>query len=227
MIRLEPKEVEARQFVTRTFVERGSAPTSAEIAQRFGLSAEETAELLRKLVEKKALVLHPRAPEVWVAHPFSNSPNSFWVETLDGKQGWWSNCAWCALGVSALVKRDVRLISRWGGEKEQFAVEVKNGKLSSEDFVVHMALPVARLWDNVIHSCSLMLPHKDEAALEAWCERHRIKKGAVMRASKCYELAEKWYGPYLDPGWNRKSGEEVTDLFRSMGLDLEFRERAA
>ena len=224
MVRLNGQEVIIRQFITRTFLKSGFAPRIVEIQREFGLSWDETLLILHSLAEKKALVLHPHTSEVWLAHPFSHSPNAFWVETLDSQQGWWSNCTWCAMGVSSLIKRDVRLLSRWGGESEPFEIEVRNGRLSRSDFVVHMGLPVSELWKNVIHSCSLMLPHKSENDLNAWCVRHRISKGSALKAEKCLELSEKWYGTYLDEGWNRKSSEEVDQFFSSIGLDLNFRE---
>lgn len=127
------------------------------------------------------------------------------------------------MGISALFKQDVSLTSRWGGEGEQFKIEIKNGKLTNSNFVVHMALPVARLWDNVIHSCSLMLPFKNEDDINEWCKKHRIEKGNVISAEKCFELSTKWYGPYLDENWNRKGPEEVKAFFESIGLDLNFK----
>lgn len=222
MIRLTPQQVQIRQFVTRTFLERGYVPTTEEISKYANLDISVTESVLKSLAENKALVLHPHKCEVWLAHPFSASPNSFWVQSLNSTQGWWSNCIWCAMGVAALAKEDVRLTSRWGGEEETFSIEVKNGKISDSDFVVHMALPVARLWDNVIHSCSLQLPFKSEEAVNQWCKRHRISKGSVISAEKCYELSSKWYGPYLDKDWNRKSPEEAKEFFSSIGLDLNF-----
>ena len=223
MIRLTEQEVKIRQFITRTFLEQGFVPSTTEIGQYANLDNSETEKLLKSLAENRALVLHPHKCEVWVAHPFSASPNSFWVQSLHTDRGWWSNCIWCAMGVAALAKEDVKLISRWGGEEETFSIEVKNGKLSRNDFVVHMALPVARLWDNVIHSCSLQIPFRSEEAVNEWCDRHRIEKGSVITAEKCYELSIKWYGSYLDTNWNRKSPEEAKEFFNSIGLDLNFK----
>lgn len=223
MIKLTQQQVEIRQFITRMFLERGFAPSIEEISKEAQLELSKTEDLMRSLSESKALVLHPNQCQVWVAHPFSASPNSFWVQALQSKRGWWSNCSWCAMGVASLAQEEVKLISRWGGEEETFSVEVKNGKLSRTDFVVHMALPVSKLWDNVIHSCSLMLPFKSELAVDEWCERHRIQKGAVISAEKCFELSSKWYGTFLDPDWNRKSPEEVKTFFESIALDLEFK----
>ncbi len=222
MEKLNADEVKIRQFITKQFLEKGFVPTSEEISIYANVSKSTIEDILKSLANKKALVLHPHNSEVWLAHPFSSSPNSFWVHSLTTKRGWWSNCIWCAIGVAALAGEDVRLTSRWGGEDELFSIEVKNGKLTNSNFVVHMALPVARLWDNVIHSCSLQLPFKNESAVNEWCTRHRISKGSVISADKCFELSSKWYGNYLDSNWNRKSPEEVKEFFDSIGLDLNF-----
>ena len=223
MMKLSADQIQVRQFITRTFLEKGRPPVQADIANELSISAVDAKQILKSLAENKALVLHPKTDEVWIAHPFSSSPNSFWIEDIEGKVGWWSNCAWCAMGVAALAARPVRIISRWGGENETFAIEIRNGKLERTDFVVHFATPVPKLWDNVIHSCSMMLPHKSEKLLDEWCQRHRLERGASLSAEKCWELSQKWYGDYLHSQWNRKSPEEVKSFFNSIGLDLDFR----
>lgn len=223
MMKLNPMQVRARQFITRTFLEKGFPPTSQEVSQHIHLDNDETETLLKSLSENKALVLHPHKSEVWLAHPFSASPNTFWVKSLSSNKGWWSNCSWCAMGIASLAQEDVQIISRWGGEDETFVTEVRNGNLTNSNFFVHMALPVSNLWDNVIYSCSLMLPFKSENAVDVWCDRHRINKGSVISADKCFELSSKWYGIYLDANWNRKSPDEVKNFFASIELDLNFK----
>lgn len=222
MIKLSEIQVQVRQMITRKFLDDGYMPPLSVLARAFNKTESEMADTLRELAANKALVLHPHVPEVWIAHPFCASPNSFWVEDINAQRGWWSNCTWCAMGVAALVKRDVRLYSRWGGEAKPFLLEIIDGVLCDSDFVVHMAQPVVRLWDNVIFSCSLMLPHRSADQLTQWCERHQIVQGAVLPAEKCWELSKKWYGSYLDDDWNRKSAEEVREFFDSIGLDLDF-----
>lgn len=222
MIKLSEIQVQVRQMVTRYFLDFGYPPSVSLIAQSFNKAEPDLISIMQELEQNKALVLHPHQPEVWIAHPFSASPNSFWVEDLSNKKGWWSNCAWCAMGVAALAKRGVRLHSRWGGESEPFVLDIVNGELSTSDFVVHMAKPVARMWDNVIHTCSLILPHRSKEELAAWCNRHDVPLGAILPASKCWELSQKWYGSYLDDDWNRKNAEEVAEFFSSIGLDLNF-----
>ena len=223
MVKLSQEQVKVRQFITQFFVDTGRAPFLTEIVSRLSIEQSQSQHLLKSLAENKALVLHPHTAEVWIAHPFSASPNSFWIEEINSRSyGWWSNCAWCAMGVAALVAKPVRIVSRWGGEGDVFEIEIKNGRLEKTDFVIHFATPVAKLWDNVLHSCSMMLPHKSESMLDQWCQRHGFEKGACVPAEKCWELSQKWYGDYLNPDWNRKSPEEVQLFFESIGLDLFF-----
>lgn len=222
MVKLDSQQVKVRQFITQSFVQTGHPPHANEIAEKLALQPEKVKQVLKSLAENKALVLHPSSAEVWIAHPFSASPNSFWVQDLEEEMGWWSNCTWCAMGIAALVSKPVRLVSRWGGESETFTLEIRNGEIQHRDFIVHFATPVPRLWENVMHSCSMMLPHKSEKALDDWCKRHQFEKGASLSADKCWQLSKKWYGGYLDHDWNRKSPEEVMSFFRSIGLDLNF-----
>jgi hypothetical protein len=145
-----------------------------------------------------------------------------WVETLDRRRGWWSPCAWCALGVAALVRDDVRIVARYGGEADPLELRVIGGAVEGDPAVVHFPIPVARLWDSVHYACSVMLFHRSAEAIAAWCERHAIARGAVASLDQCWALARAWYGPYLDADWNRKTGDEVAAVFRSVGLDLSF-----
>jgi hypothetical protein len=235
-----------RQYITRFLLENGFAPTSHQIANELCLSYSQCITRLRSLADKHAIVLHPpHNSEIWVAHPFTNSPSPVWVGMLASNsniendatdaayrqlppRGWYAPCLWCAMGVAALVIKHydsgVSILTRYGGETEIFQLDItRDGKLSRSDFIVHMALPVSKLWHNVINACNLMLPHKRQSDLDAWCQRHAIHRGAALNADKCWELSYKWYGIYLDDNWNRMTTDQVREFFNSIGLDLEFR----
>ncbi|MBX3170227.1 MAG: alkylmercury lyase family protein [Candidatus Eremiobacteraeota bacterium] len=172
--------------------------------------------MLRSLASKRALVLHPDRDEVWIAHPFSSSPSAFWVES-DGR-GWWGNCAWCSLGIAALCGGEVRIYTRCGGERSPLELLVSDGRVSGAE-CVHMPLPVARLWDNVVHSCSMMLCFSRASLVEDWCRRHGLPRGQILSLDKAWELAQGWYGGYLEPAWNRKSPDEVRSFYQGSGWE--------
>jgi hypothetical protein len=229
MIKLNPALVKTRQFITGYFLEKGFAPTAQEIAENTNNSLKEVTEQLKTLAANRALVLHPHDNSIWIAHPFSDAPNAVWVETTDegDKKSWWSNCPWCAFGIAALAKRDVTISAKLGGESETIEIKVIKGKPQIDDsnssVVVHLPIPAARLWDNVIYSCSMQLFHRSESAVDEWCNRHRKPKGGVLSLDLCWRMAKGWYGPFLDPDWNRKSAEETAQYFASLELDLSFK----
>lgn len=222
MIQLTKEEVEIRQFIVRFFLDHGFAPSSTEIENKFSLDKKTVSLLLISIAEKKALVLHPHVPEIWVAHPFANAPSAIWVQCHEKELGWWSPCPWCAFGIAALAKVDVRIHARLGGESQPTEIDIIGGKLSRKDLVIHMPIAVSGLWNNVICSCSMMLFHTSEGSIDLWCKRHRFSKGGVLTLEQCWEIAKGWYGDSLNEDWNRKSMEEVEAFFREHMLDLSF-----
>lgn len=82
-------------------IERGHAPDVAALARHAGCSAAEAVKALTRRSEMHGVILEPNSDRVWSLHPFALTPTSLWVSAADG-QGWWTNCAWCALGVAGL-----------------------------------------------------------------------------------------------------------------------------
>ena len=95
-------------------IDKGFAPSIEDLIQIFDTDKESVIKGLHDLEEYHGVVLHPHLPKVWVIHPFSLAPTNFYVKS--GKGEWWGNCAWCSLGIAALVSGDVQIISRIGAE---------------------------------------------------------------------------------------------------------------
>ncbi len=221
MIRLDPREVQVRQHITRHFVQYGHAPMRARLAETLGVGEDEIGALLESLAAKRGLVLHPHNGEVWIAHPFSNAPAGVWIHAEDGR-GWWAPCIWCGLGVAALVKEPVMLSARIGGEEEFVSIRAREGQIEPGHLVVHMPTPMFSLWHNVVYSCQLMLPFHGADQIARWSERHQLPRGPALPIQKCWELAQGWYGAYLDPDWNRKDEGEVRAFLGSLGINPDF-----
>jgi Alkylmercury lyase len=202
--------------IMQQFVERGYAPTVAQLSSRFDCTPAAMIDALRALEAYHGVVLHPKSGEVWTSHPFSAAPTAFWIAGRDG--GWWGNCAWCALGVAVLVGEDVTITSRYGGESESVVIAVRNGSVEPAGCVVHFPIPMARVWDNVIYTCSTMLLFPAEAAVDAWCERHAISRGDVQPIQRVWELAKAWYGNHLGPAWTKWTSDEAREIFARAGL---------
>lgn len=73
--------------IIRHFLERGTAPSHAALTEQFAVDAGAMTRALQELAAYHGVVLHPHAPEIWVAHPFSTAPTLFTVR--HNARLWW------------------------------------------------------------------------------------------------------------------------------------------
>jgi hypothetical protein len=205
--------------ILRSFVDRGHAPSHAELADSFAVSPGTMTDALRDLADDHGVVLHPHTPEVWVAHPFSNAPTTFIVKKHDGRI-WWGNCAWCSLGIAALLGgSDVTISTTLGAEGRPITIALEDHRAQPQDLLVHFPIPMARAWDNVIFTCSTMLIFEnDEDAIQSWSQRHALPRGDAQPIQIAYDFARVWYGRHLDPDWQKWTIDEARSLFQRFGF---------
>lgn len=202
--------------IARHFLDQGRAPTIAELSAQFGVGTETVSPLLRALADDHGVVLHPVSGEIWAMHPFSAAPTLFWVEA--GSRGWWGNCAWCALGIVALVGMDATISTRLGGEDTPVTLRIRGGAVEPADHCVHFPIAMARAWDNVTYTCSTMLVFDSDGAVDQWCLRHGIPRGDVQPLTTVWALAQAWYGRHLEPEWQKWTTAEARGIFTRFGL---------
>ncbi len=201
----------------RSLIDSCAIPSREELQERLGCaSAAELDNLFKELANVHGVVLHPSSFEVWAIHPFSLAPTVFLVESEDKK--WWGNCAWCALGIAALVGKPCHITTTLGAEGVQVRLVVEQGKVHPGNVVVHFPIPMARAWDNVVYTCSMMLLFADERQVVDWCMRHHLPRGDVQPVSKVFELAQRWYAEHLRPDWTKISLTEARSLFAELGF---------
>jgi hypothetical protein len=202
--------------ILHSLVERCYAPDLASLARQFEVDTEVAADALRELESLHGVVLHPHRPEVWIAHPFSTAPTPFAVK--HASRVWWGNCAWCSLGVAALVGgHDVTIHTTLGAEGEPVTVHIENGRVR-EDLWVHFPIPMAKAWDNVVYTCSTMLVFASESEIDEWCTRHALPRGDAQPIQLAYEFAAVWYGQHLNLDWRKWTLEEARLLFARFGF---------
>jgi Alkylmercury lyase len=197
-------------------LDTGHAPDVDQLAAALSLPVPEVEQSLRSLEAGHGLVLHPGSLKVWVIHPFALWPTHFWVTSQRGS--WWGNCAWCSLGIAALLKEDVTIATTLGAENEPVEVHVRDGEVVESDLLVHFSVPVARAWENVLYYCGTVLAFRSAPQVDAWCARHRIDKGAVLPIRQVWALARAWYGNHLAPDWRKWTAAEAREILRSVGL---------
>lgn len=108
-------------------------------ASMIGINESDASESLTRLADEHRLVLDDG--KVLMAHPFSGVDTGH-TATI-GEQTWWANCAWDALAILALLG-DGQARCPDGPE---WTVE---GGVVSPQGLVHLLVPAARFWDDVV-----------------------------------------------------------------------------
>jgi len=129
------------------FVELGRAPRAYEVAPGVALSAALVAESWRRLHEQHALVLDG-AGEIRMSAPFSAVPTPYRVRAAG--RSWFANCAWDAFGVCAALGSDGHVASVCPDCGEAVEIDVRDGRPEPDDAVVHLLVPAARWWDDIV-----------------------------------------------------------------------------
>ena len=58
---------------------------------------------------------------------------------------WWGNCAWCSLGIAALLKDDVSITTSLGAHGEQVIIHIKGGEVQEKDLYIDCDVQMYRL----------------------------------------------------------------------------------
>jgi len=202
--------------IIKYIIDNGYAPNTETLATLLKTDNESVEKGLYALQEYHGVVLHPHQPIVWVLHPFALAPTNFLVKA--GEQCWWGNCAWCSLGIAALLKKDVTITTRLAGYDEQVVIHIVNGEIQEKNLYVHLSVPLKKAWDNVMYTCSTILVFKDEAQVDDWTNKHNIPKGDIQPITTIWELSKKWYGNHLSPQWEKWTVEEARNIFLEFNL---------
>jgi hypothetical protein len=203
--------------ILRHFVAEQRAPTVAELAAAFAQPVAVLRQALRALADYHGVVLQPNSDEIWVAHPFAAAPTTFVVNV--GERRWWGNCAWCSFGLARLAGGSGTITTTLGGLGETATLRFAGDRLLDDGFVVHFPVPMARAWDNVVYTCSVMLLFRDAASVDAWSASRGIDRGDVRPAAQIWRFAGEWYGRHLDDDWRKWTVDEAAAIFRRHGLD--------
>lgn len=213
---LDKNDEAVRGALTRAIARLGHAPPLEALAAELSRTPSDLTRSLQRLADAHALLLHPGTTNPWVVHPFALSAGSCWVETA--QRGYWANCLYCACGIAASLSCDAHIHTRYGGEAEPVVFRVTDGALVDSGDVFHLSTPAARWWDNVIFACASFQPFRSAEAIDDWCRRHAMPKGAVLSLPQLWGFARDWYGGYLKEPWRKRSAEEAQQVFQRHAL---------
>jgi hypothetical protein len=134
-------------LVYHDFVRTGEAPTAGQIGHELGISLPAVTASLERLDAAHVLVLDPATRALWMAMPFSAVPTPFRVRA--GNRKWWANCAWDALGISAMLKVPAEITTTCSDCGDPEPVQTTGQGLAGGNGVVHFAIPAASWWDDI------------------------------------------------------------------------------
>ncbi len=219
---MEESEIDrrARLSITRYFASNGTAPSIRDIAEEQGIDPAETAEAFARLAADDHILLCRDSTTIWAAHPFSAVPTAYWVETDDN--GWWANCAFCALGVATIAATPARIHTRLGAMSESVTLQTSEDRISHGDFRLHIPLPVRHWHDDIAYTCSHVHLYRAAEDIDAMSEARGLPRGRHVALTDAWRLARAWYAIYLDDDWAPHSASSLGRLFESCGLTGEF-----
>jgi len=135
-----------RLFVYRHFIEIGKAPTLEEVSTEFDISKQQTIPFFQQLAVDQILVFE-KDQQIRMALPFSNVPTQYLVKS--GDRSWWSNCAWDALGISAMTGLDTHFEASCPDCGDLINIKIENGIVSGDYGVIHFVVPAEKWWYDI------------------------------------------------------------------------------
>ena len=146
-MQLDGRDLAIRNLTYHQFVERGRAPTSAEIAATVGVAAREIHTIWQRLHDGHAIVLDTSTGEIRMANPFSAVPTAFRVHAAG--RWWYSNCAWDAFGICAALHTDGRIETACADCGDPVVCEVRDRQPDRPALLFHCLVPATAWWDDI------------------------------------------------------------------------------
>lgn len=210
-----------RLAVYRSFARSGAAPAIGELAERLALDVPTVRAGLAELADARYLVLDETG-RIVMAHPFSAVPLGFAVM---GRQAlWWGGCAWDSFALPHLLpdEGEVLVVTRCPACSRPHAWNVDNQRPPEGQQVAHFLVPVARMWDDVVHTCRHQRLFCSADCVDSWIRTTGFRRGYMMDLGTLWRLASHWYDGRLDHGYVRREPAEARDYLRSVGLSGDF-----
>jgi hypothetical protein len=210
-----------RVAVFRRFAARGAAGSPAELAALTGQPEPAVRAGLRELAAQRHLVLDGD-DRIVMAHPFSAVPLGFSV--MGRATLWWGGCAWDSFAVPHLLpdEPEVLVATRCPACGRPHAWSVSRREPPPGTQVAHFPVPVARMWDDVVHTCGGQRLFCSPDCVAAWLTARKQQPGYVMDLAALWRLAAGWYAGRLDYGYTRRDPATAAAYFREAGLEGAF-----
>jgi Alkylmercury lyase len=217
-----------RLAVYRSFARTGRVPESRALAKQVGGRPADVRAGMRQLAEQRHVVVGD-ADEVVMAHPFSAVPLGFAV--MGARTLWWGGCAWDSFALphllagsmpELLLDHEAVLVSTRCpacGHAHAWTVSRQHPPTEpTDEQVAHFRVPAARMWDDVVHTCSHQRIFCSTVCVDRWLADTGQPRGYVMDLTTLWRLAAHWYDGRLDRGYQRRDPAHAAEYLRSVGL---------
>ena len=175
------------------------------------IAGDQLPDALRALAAARHLALENGT--VALAHPFATRTFGFSVMSRDTL--WWGGCAWDAFAIPHLVATDALVATRCPTCDRALAWVVDRTAPPTGTAVAHFLVPVARMWDDVIHTCENQRLYCGAACIPDG-------PGTTLDLATLWRLASHWYDGRLERGYTRREPAAAKEYFRAVGLSGEF-----
>jgi len=212
---------ELRLAVYRSFAGTGRPPRADYLAEQLAVEVATVRVGLAELARARHLVLD-ESGQIVMAHPFSAVPLGFAVM---GRQTlWWGGCAWDSFALPHLLpdEGEVLVSTRCPACSRPHAWNVGAKRPSQGDQIAHFLVPVAHMWDDVVHTCRHQRVFCSGDCVDAWCRETGSRRGYVMDLRTLWRLASHWYDGRLERGYARREPDAAKKYLRSVGLSGAF-----
>jgi hypothetical protein len=226
---VQTTDEDLRVTVYRALAGTGRVPAPDAIADTLGCSGDDVRAGLRRLHRARHLVLDPAragtagtgfdgGTAIVMAHPFATIPLGFTV--MGSRTLWWGGCAWDSFALPHLLpdEPEVLVATRCPGCAGALSWVVGRTAPPSGEQVAHFLVPVARLWDDVVHACSNQRLFCGPDCVQAWLHATGHAPGSMLDLPTLWRLARNWYTGRLDHGYLRRDPASSAEYFRDVGL---------
>jgi Alkylmercury lyase len=141
-------DTQVKTAVYQTFASTGEAPRVPRLAAQLRCSPDDVRQAYARLRASRVLLLEPDGETIRMAPPFSGVPTSHRVEV--GRQSYFANCAWDALGIPAALHREAVVCSQDGHSGEPLRLRVGTDGPEPSSWLFHCLVPAARWWEDLV-----------------------------------------------------------------------------
>jgi hypothetical protein len=211
-----------RLAVYREFAATGRAPTVDALAASRGETSTAVVDGLKALAEAHHLVV--RDGQIVLAHPFAST--NFGFSVMGERTLYWGGCAWDAFAIPHLVETEpsALIATQCPACGTPHAWVVDRSGPPPGDQMVHFPTDAARVWDDVVRTCSMQRIFCDRGCVDRWSASTGVPVGSVFDLATLWRLASRWYEGRLDTPYERRDPATAVAFFAEVGLPRAFYE---